>query len=689
MATDAINRYNYKFALSTLEQMVYEHCTEGVPSYYNHDVHQPIGWGIPFALFFEPNLIRILGIIYIPETDEDGQQINLYHRIAQKERYEDPCQPYLSEFKPLIEGFTNSDLKFFFEGAVNCYCPDILKLIFPDLLNEIDKDGLVKIQSILETFDYIGKGVFKHKHLPFSIFVHKYFRRSMSRHNNFHWSFLDELLSTHKDVNLVIKIKVDIDIIGFSPSLRPIEELDYWYGPLFYNDISNIKLGITHHESNETQRIKFNLIRTEFHWKQDDHEKTFESEELTNSPAPGIEGNKYGCRYTHAIYDLTSKSFKHFDGAIRSYDEEMMLERLDKKFLESGRNTVYEKLFRIDGSIQVSVWKSLLNKYYQGNPLIQEYLGIDYASKFQDKVLDDEEALINEINRLIPYPVRNGDGVKICVSYHKQRDEISESRSIVAFDELTLIDKTVPSLEYDIIELKKFLNKLGEDLGIPKDIVLAMPQDLYWNIPKIFHSGVNPFQSLEFTLKALLSIFDRLIELNSNYVVSICVSINAFEREVTISSCGPVADLASWLRTNVNIPLSNREEFNQWLLHQSHYLNSITPSESPQFNLKYIHGDGVLYLKRTPLQEEIDVSFENNEAGLSYQMTIPQSLDYLMDAVENKLIAPAFSFTVAKAICSKTNQDYATSPFSRLLAETSLVIQKGDPLGLFWTDRPY
>jgi hypothetical protein len=44
---------------------------------------------------------------------------------------------------------------------------------------------------------------------------------------------------------------------------------------------------------------------------------------------------------------------------------------------EFGRRSNYTKLFRIDGKLTLSDWKSLTTNYLQGNPLIYEYFGIE------------------------------------------------------------------------------------------------------------------------------------------------------------------------------------------------------------------------------------------------------------------------------------------------------------------------
>ena len=65
----------------------------------------------------------------------------------------------------------------------------------------------------------------------------------------------------------------------------------------------------------------------------------------------------------------------HLDGAIRAYDDEKMLHRLDVNLKHADRNTVYTKLWRVDQQIPVETWKELITHYYRDNHLIGEYFG--------------------------------------------------------------------------------------------------------------------------------------------------------------------------------------------------------------------------------------------------------------------------------------------------------------------------
>ena len=88
----------------------------------------------------------------------------------------------------------------------------------------------------------------------------------------------------------------------------------------------------------------------------------------------GIGEDKYACRYVHSMIDEETKLPYHLDGAMRIYDEEAFLERIETDISKAGKNTEYVKLWRIDGEIDIVLWKELLNDFYRDNHQVGEYL---------------------------------------------------------------------------------------------------------------------------------------------------------------------------------------------------------------------------------------------------------------------------------------------------------------------------
>ena len=86
------------------------------------------------------------------------------------------------------------------------------------------------LRELLLSFDYKGDGVFASTRNNLSIIVHPYLRRSFSRYNCVNKVFLKELFDSNNE-NTSVRIRIDLDYIGYTPSFIETQEFDYWFGP--------------------------------------------------------------------------------------------------------------------------------------------------------------------------------------------------------------------------------------------------------------------------------------------------------------------------------------------------------------------------------------------------------------------------------------------------------------------------
>ena len=108
--------------------------------------------------------------------------------------------------------------------------------------------------------------------------------------------------------------------------------------------------------------------------------ETFECEELCDKENVSFDDGQtmlWGCRYVHSMINLSTGLPTHLDGAIRLYNDEQILERIDSKtdISKCGKNSEYIKLWRIDNDFSVAMWKELISSFYRENALIGEYFG--------------------------------------------------------------------------------------------------------------------------------------------------------------------------------------------------------------------------------------------------------------------------------------------------------------------------
>ncbi|RED44150.1 hypothetical protein [Seonamhaeicola aphaedonensis] len=683
--TDRINKYGHLIALSAMEDMVWMKATEGVPMHVGHDMHRPIGAMIPFGLYFEPKLVRSLGLSLIPENDEETKQILNFKNYSTIKNIKDEVEKNDEKLYNEVKEHIISDFKYIETGTLSIFNTDIVKRLFKELESFQDKDGLIKLKDLNKNFTYKFQGVFLHNSLPLCIYAHNFFRRSLSRHNNFHFIFLDELMSFQNNDDITIKLALDWDLIGYSPTFLQSMEYEYWFGPKYNDDISKIQRGLTKHSCSEFEREYYGISTTEFFWKDNENLKEFELEELRENDAPTMD-DFFGCRYMHSIYDTTKSTFVHFDGAIRGYNSDLYFERIDQNMTDFGRRSEYKKLFRIDGKLELSNWKSLITNYMQDNPLIYEYFDI----KKPESELNKKQEPKTLIQQLVPHSMNRDDGIKLLVSYHKKNEEFKDfSHSISIYDIVNIngVDKDV--IEDEVIEIKKALNRLGKDLHIEADTLFGNFKDEYWNIPCIFHSATNPIQDIKITLEALRTIFKRMVEKGFDTIISFTIAWNLEEKEVRVSSLGHVENLFNWISYFQSIPI-DRDHFKIWLDEQRTYLNSTFEGSIDKPLIQDIcQFDGILYLKRKFVEPEFNLEPFSDENTLSCRFSIPDNDEEKYKEIVNGNIRPVMSYIVKKAKCGISNQDYHQSPYSKILDDDAyMIVEKIDGLTFYWSDKP-
>jgi hypothetical protein len=639
---------------------------------------------IPFGLYFEPKMVRSLGLSLIPENDEDSKQIADFKKYAHLKSIKNAVDQNDNKLHDLVESNIEAEFNYLETGTLSIFDENIVKRIFKELVDFQDKDGLIKLEDLNKNFTYKYQGVFFHNTLPLCIYSHSFFRRSLSRHNNFHFFFLDELMSMQNNRDITIKISLDWDLIGYSPTFLESMEYEYWFGPKYTDDISNIQKGLTKHSCSKFERDYHGISTTEFFWKDNNELKEFELEELRENNAPTMD-DFFGCRYMHSIYDTSKETFVHFDGAIRGYDSDLYFERIDQNMTDFGRRSEYTKLFRIDGKLELKDWKSLITNYMQDNPLIYEYFGIAKPKSELDKEPNNKSL----IQQLVPHSMNKSDGIKLLISYHnKNYDFENISHSVSIYDVININGEDKSILEDEIIEVKKALIRLEKILNIKDDTLYGNCKDEYWNIPCIFHGKNDPTDDIQITLKALSNIFERMINRGLDTIASFTIAWNIEDKEVRVSCLGDIENLFNWIEKFQVIPVE-RESLKKWLDNQRTYLNETFEECIDKPLVQDIcQFDGVLYIKRKIVGNEFNLEPFSDDKGLSYRFSIPEEKKDLYVDIINGEIKPVMSYILKKATCSVTKQDYHKSPYSKLLDDNvHMIVDEVEGLTFYWSDK--
>ena len=685
MNSDAVNRYGYRFSVGALVSGAHDSCLVGIPSLVAHDHSRPLGWVYPIAAYLEPGLTRLVSVSQLPETREDRDLLNHQYEYHYYKAYVEPNRTELEQLRGLIQKFLLGSEKIASAECVAFYEPGLAKRIFPKLFSQVDKDGLV----FLSDLSPIGPGVYQIGEL--AVFAHYYFRRNLFRLNSLNYPLLD-LLQQIATSNSTVKIALDPDTVGLAASYNGgMMELQYWWGPKFDDDLTSIPLGVAHHEANEIERMAFGISATQFRWGVSTTQHIFEAEELRDLPSALESPDKYGCRYVHSIVDKATEAVEHLDGAVRVYSEEKMLQRLGCNLDKAPRDTEYQKLWRVDGSIDTASWKSLISHYYRDNYLVGEYFGAEdeYLHQRDEIQSTREKSLVEEF---VPFSMTKGMGIRVALSYSNLENFQSEHGiSVIPLDRISNGKDGQPYIEVEAIELRKALQKRGVRLQIADEVQYVSFRDFYVNLPLVFCREQDPTNDIQHLIAAIRTLVTAWQETGHDWVI--CYKIGfpiGNERAAIVSVLGHVEDLARWLASDFDCPPIDVEGLRQWAEQVSKYLQETFPVllDIPPL-AETIMPTGVLLINRRRVgYGNFDIKYSSEIQGHIYSLPIPEDEIDLAQSLEKVGIVPGVGLLIKSSRCTNCGDSYKDCDCSKLLDEgVAHEILDAIPFP-FWTNRP-
>jgi hypothetical protein len=661
--SDSINRDGFCFTIGALEQGMFDTALTGMPSLVSHDFHRPQGWTFPFALYMQPGLNRIVGKHLWAEDEKDWKELRqaVHHYLTNKSG--SSCSPYLDDFKQMLQEFYSESGYFYHNNCVTYYKAGVAQEIFAELFKMVDKDGLLYLSDLLNEFSYAGCGVFQSKKNGYAVFCHQYLRRSLSRINKVNTYFVDNFLALAVKKNITLRIKIDADIVGLAKTFTESVELDYCYGPHFSDDISKISTGVARHMCNDEEKFFSGVGATDFWWKNDGSEKVLEVEEVRESPSLGVGSN----RYIHSIYDFDKKSFRHFDGAIRAYDEEAIMQRWDTNLKKAGKNSEYTKVFRIDGELSLKDWKRLIIFYFNGNPMTYEYFGI----KEEYEALKPIERQVSKLEQLLPYAITRNEGLRIYISYH-DRDSFTTDcdRQIINADKISGTNKEITVVEADMLHWKMALEQSGGNVLFDDAIEYVKAYDNYRNLPTVLHGNHATQQLINESIKAYKAVF--LQSDAKDRASSLSLAWPQDDKVVIFSMYGNDSEVYKWFTEHDSIPVE-RETFRVFVESQSNWLNK-NYNKSALEKVELICTDGIQFIKRPIINPAWIGGMKESEGGFNYNVKIPETETDLLALVEAEKIY-AVPLVALKDV-----------PENHVVGQKPLKQQ--ELIAFVWTDKP-
>lgn len=674
--TNELNRYNHKFTESSLVENYDQQWGQPLPSFANHNHTKAIGYTTLSGIFIEPHFMCLQNSLFVPETEKDEEEVKsfcydfLYNDRVLKNKND---YDYLKEkLKQYIKG----DVKYYYTNGAFIYNEGIVKRAFPDLYAKIN-EGLIDInflKPILPGIYQIGE---------FIVYAHKYFRRGYSYLNTLNTPFLERIEKLKGGTNKV-QVAIDLDCIGLASVQRKEYEYSYWGGPVFEDKIENISLGVSVFNNDNYNELMSEVRRTEMGWYLQDDIKTFECEELIDLPNI-LKGNQqyYGCRYVHSMVDKETYVPIHLDGAVRVYDDEKMINRLDIRMDSAKRNTLYTKIWRLDGSIAISLWKELISHYYRDNTLIGEYFGGKDEVLLQEKKHLAQEEKVISLKDYVPDNITVDSGIKCFIAYSPARS-FKKNYDIYIIPTTSIINKTTEcaTVESISITFNKLLKTKRLKIRLPSAKTVAYC-DLVDNLPTYYCKDAKTANIVFGSVKEFCEIWDKR---GDDRLVTFSLKIPYATRTATISFAGHVNSFCKYFSSPLFSEIPNNEtDLNDWILkfyEADKALFRLLKDVNP---LSFVKKNDIIVIDRKSLESEDVYSIKKNDKAIYVELKLPNED---IELLNNEGVGVACIITDEKLQCSKCGKDYRKCNCILFIDRNIFLnVQHFTPIGVFWTNR--
>lgn len=679
-----VNRYGIAFTVGALESGLEQCWKYGLPSCMSHDLHRLVAWSKGMSLYLEPGLVRLAGLVCSPEDKNDEEKLQRIFQSSLQARLQEEFKPHSEELYQRLSKLLSKEHYPLMPACAAIVDNGLAIRAFPAIFQKQDKKGLIPLKSL----NPIGPGAFEIDGLL--LFAHPFFRRSLSRYNSLNIPFLSRFQEIGQSHELDARIALDPDMIGLASTLKGYIELEYWWGPKFSDELAQIEFGVSKHVASEDQKMFHGISATEFWWHNQNEIKSLECEEIRDIPSLGVGKDSFGCRYVHSMLDPIKSKPNHMDGAVRLYDESMMIERLETDISKSGKNSDYNKLWRIDGEIKISDWKELLNDYFRDNRQVGEYLGGEDNNGYNTPHELITTIYSSPLSKFIPCNMGSNDGIRISVSYHEKSHHGNGTISFIPADFIINEQGRSYYIEYDSIEVAKLLRKKGYIVLIPEDVKLIAYEDMLLNFPRVHHAGETSVSLAQATQNVFLSLCKAWSNRGDDRVISFTISIEYDDKEVYLSFAGHVNDLLNWFESKEATVPTSQEMIGQWAENASRYMdNAFKKSiDSPPLH-DLLKKDGMLVFPRRFLKNnEYRMRYDESAGSLISDLLIPKEDKELLEVINSGKLTVAGSFWVRDSECSKCHTSYHLCFCSKFIDEGVVQNMTDAPmLEPFWTNR--
>lgn len=689
--TDGVNRKNQMLPLSTIIKLYRDSWNNVIPMNLGHDRTKPIGYAMLTGVYMEPGKAYVTNESTIVETKEEHEKMR---KLISAYDYKTFCEEHKRELDTLIKklGDALSD-KFCVapvSQAVAIRDKDIVYRIFPEW-SETIHDGLADMRDLEPVYrknendekGFLVPGVYNKE--GYLLFAHQFFRRNLSILNTTNEEFFNSFEKMRDDPSVEIQLALDMDMIGLVGTEHLELECQYIRGPHFNDDLTCIPEGVTCHENEHYDNLFSNLLSTQFYWHIQDGKRTFECEELCDRENISFDDGQtmlWGCRYVHSMINSNTGLPTHLDGAIRIYNDEQILERIDSKtdIRKYGKNSEYIKLWRIDNDFSVVMWKELISSFYRENALIGEYFGgVDEKYDQIKKESNEHKSVVKKFNKFEHIELNRGDGLRIYFKY-TNKFEITEGRDVEILNKDSFVvrdGKKVKILEADTVTLLKYLKRKGLSLRMPITSLVSF-EDMIFNFPTLCCKSVH---IADVVITAIKELCQAWAKNHDNRLISFGLMINLTNESGHISFAGHVND---FVKLFDGIPKLSDVTFEEWVdtIYQEN--NKFKAGGDYPDKFRLIHGDVVCF-KRLIVHPDIirKIWVKDGHVYAQFNLTKEET-----DELSQHKITGAPFYKISQDICNMCGKDYTQCACVKFIDENvSDTVVKADFLGLIWTNR--
>lgn len=689
--TDGINRKNHIMPLSTIIKAYCDSWNTIIPMNLGHDRTKPIGYTYFTGVYMEPGKAYVTNASAIAETDKEYEKVR---KMIEVYDYNIFCESRKNELDTLIKklGDTLSDeFRVAPVGqAVAIRDKNIVYRLFPEWSDTIT-DGLANVRDLEPVYTknengekgFLIPGVY-HKE-GYLLFAHYFFRRSLSILNTTNEEFFNSFEKMRENSTVELQLALDMDMIGLVGTEHPEMEYQYIRGPHFNDDLSRIPEGVTCHENEHYDNVFSNLISTQFYWHIQDGRRTFECEELCDRENVSFDEGKtmlWGCRYVHSMLNPDTGLPTHLDGAIRIYNDEQILERIDVKtdISKCGKISEYVKLWRVDNDFSVTTWKELISSFYRENSLIGEYFG-GVDEKYDNiKKEGKERCSKNKRQNCFEHiELTEGDGVRIFFRY-ADKIELNTDRDIEIYNKSFVIrgDEKIELLDSETITLLKYLKRKGLNLIMPTASLIDC-FDMIHNFPTI---RCKNFNVADIVIEAIKELFEVWVRNKDDRLISFGLMVDLNDKLGHVSFAGQVNDFVKLFRV---IPKMSDISFEEWIetIYKENNIFKIGGDCPNKFRL--ICGNALYFERIIISSDKIKKTWRDNDGYLHTQFNITKEEGD--ELIQHNITSSPF-YIIHEERCEKCELDYAQCTCVKFIDKNiSTKVTKAELLGMIWTNR--